>query len=107
MTKRRTTQGEREAVVWIEHERAVIIERQPDRKPGGTEAVELVDRLPAESEASFDTRAIGQIGERDRVIVTGSAYARVDFERAYVTATHRPDRLVDVEPTSPVIATKG
>lgn len=86
----------RKAVVWIDHERAVVVAETPD----GHESVALLDRLPAESEAMFDTRTVEEIADQDRVVVSGPAHARTGFERAYVAETHRPDRLVDVEPTT-------
>jgi hypothetical protein len=35
------------------------------------------------------------------VVVADPARARTGFERAYVAMTHRPDRFVDIEPTTP------
>lgn len=84
-----------EAVVWIDHDRAVIVEQGAD----GRERVELLNRLAVESEAVFGARAVDQILDRGRVAVSGPASARTDFERTYVAVTHRPDRLIDVEPT--------
>lgn len=99
MTKQRTPvqvkRATREAVVWIDHDRALIVEH----RPAGQDRVGLLDRLPAESEAMFETRTIVEILDQDRVVVSGPAHARTGFERAYVAVTHRPDRLVDVEPT--------
>lgn len=95
MTKRPATQAPHEAAVWIEHDRAVIVEQGPD----GEDAIEQVDRLPMETEAAFDVRTVDAIGDQDTIIVSGPADARTDFERAYVAVTHRPDRLVDVELT--------
>lgn len=83
-----------EATVWIDHHQAVIVDREPDQ----TETVEILTRGEFESEGAFERRAIGEIAGEDRVVVTGPAYARTEFERAYVALTHRPDRLVDVEP---------
>jgi hypothetical protein len=80
--------------VWIDHDQAVIVGQEPD----GRESVELLDRAPEESEAAFDARTVNEVVDEDRVVVSGPAYARTDFERAYVAVTHRPDRLVDVEP---------
>lgn len=100
MTTRRLTADKRprhEAVVWIDHDQAVIVEHGPD----GRESVERLDRAPAESEAAFEARTVDQVVDEDRVVVSGPAYARTDFERAYVAVTHRPDRLVDVEPKTP------
>jgi hypothetical protein len=42
---------------------------------------------------------VHEVVDEDRLIVSGPTNARTDFERAYVAMTHRPDRLVDVEPT--------
>jgi hypothetical protein len=97
MAARRPTADERPAhkvVVWIDHNQAFIVGQDPD----GRETVELVDRAADESEAEFEARTVGEVADDDRVVVSGPAYARTGFERAYVAATHRPDRLVDVEP---------
>jgi len=87
----------REAVVWIDHTRAIIVEHE-----NSGHSVQVVDRLLAEPEERFEARAINEVLDRDRVIVSGPAYARTGFERAYVALTHRPDRLVDVQPTTSV-----
>jgi len=97
MTTRRLTADERPAhkvVVWIDHDEAFIVGQGPD----GRETVALVDRLPGESEAEFEARTVGEVVDEDQVVVSGPAYARTDFERAYVAVTHRPDRLIDIEP---------
>lgn len=100
MTKRRWADDQpegHEAVVWIDHDQAMIVEQGAD----GSQSVELLDRAPAESEAAFDARTVDEVVDDDRVVVSGPAFARTDFERAYVAMTHRPDRLVDVEPKTP------
>jgi len=101
MTDRRTmiqdTTAPREVVVWIDHARAIIVEHD-----NSGQSVQVVDRLLAEREERFEARAINEVLDRDRVIVSGPAYARTGFERAYVALTHRPDRLVDVQPTTSV-----
>jgi hypothetical protein len=95
-TKSSRTQGRsHEAVVWIDHDRAVIVEQDAS----GRASVELLDRGPAETEAAFDARMVDEVVEEDHVVVSGPASARTDFERAYVAMTHRPDRLLDVERT--------
>ena len=83
-----------QALVWIDHDQAVIVEQAPS----GRNAVELLNRDPAETEAMFDVRAVQAVVDRNRVVVSGPGYARTDFERTYVVMTRRPDRLVDVEP---------
>jgi hypothetical protein len=99
MTTRRLTAEPRPAhkvVVWIDHDQAFIVGQEPD----GHERVELVDREPGETEAAFEARTVDEVVDDDRVVVSGPAYARTDFERAYVAMTHRPDRLVDLEPNA-------
>ena len=82
----------REAVIWIDDHRAVIIEA----RHGGRDHVEVLDRRPTETSPGFEARTIDRLVERDLVIVSGPASARTDFERSYVAMTHRPDRLFDV-----------
>ena len=97
MATRRLTADARPAhkvVVWIDHDQAFIV----GQGTNGRETVELVDRAPGESEADFEARTVGEVVDEEQVVVSGPAYARTDFERAYVAVTHRPDRLVDVEP---------
>ena len=106
MTTRTLTADRRpshKVVVWIDHDQAFIVGQGPD----GREKVELVDRAPGESEADFEARTVGEVVDDEQVVVSGPAYARTGFERAYVAVTHRPDRLVDVEPdTTPVRKTR-
>ena len=83
-----------EATVWIDHDQAIIATQYPD----GTPLVERLGRGAAEPEAAFEARAVDEVLEIDRVTVAGPAFARTGFERAYVAVTHRPERLVDVEP---------
>jgi hypothetical protein len=85
------------AVVYIGHREAVIVSRDE----AGTESVEVLERAPHETEAGFDIRAVEEVEDEDRVVVSGPTFARTQFERAYVAMTRRPDRLVEVEPTSP------
>jgi hypothetical protein len=83
-----------EATVWIDHGRAVIVNSERD----GTETAELLEREPGESSIGFETRAVDKVIDDGRVVVTGPAFARTSFERAYVAMTHRPDRLLEVAP---------
>ena len=97
MATRRLTADVRPAhkvVVWIDHNQAFIVGQGAD----GRESVELVDRGPEESEADFEARTVGEVVDDEQVVVSGPAHARTGFERAYVAVTHRPDRLVDIEP---------
>lgn len=83
-----------ETVVWFDRDQAVILDHGVD----GKDLVERLDRSPAESAASFELRTIGEIVHRDRLAISGPDGVRLGFERAYVAITHRPDRLVDIEP---------
>ena len=78
------------AQIWIDHEHAVISGATRDHT-----RVELLEREPDESEATFEARAVHEVVDESRIVVSGPAYARTGFERAYVAMTHRPDRLVE------------
>lgn len=84
----------RGAAVWIDHDEAVIVETGPDDR----QSVEVLVRGPGEAEATFEARAIDEVIDEQRVVVSGPPDTRLGFERAYVAVTHRPDRLADVEP---------
>ena len=92
------TRPTHKVVVWIDHEQAFIVGHDLN----GREHVALVDRAPGETEADFEARTVGEVVDDDEVVVSGPAYARTGFERAYVAVTHRPDRLVDIEPETAV-----
>jgi hypothetical protein len=83
-----------EAVVWIDHEQAIITTREGDGSP----LVERLGRGRFEPETAFEARAVDEVLDSAMVVVSGPAYARTSFERALVAITHRPDRIVDVEP---------
>src|SRR4051794_5050030 len=93
--RRRATLARHEALVWIDHEQAVIAAAAGRAHELG---IEVLAREPNETEAAFDERAAEAVANEERVVVSGPAFARTRFERAYVATTHRPDRLVDVEP---------
>jgi hypothetical protein len=79
-----------EAQIWIDHDHAVI-----SGAPHAHDTVELLEREPDESEARFEARAVHEVEGEPRIVVSGPAFARTGFERAYVAITHRPDRLVE------------
>jgi hypothetical protein len=83
-----------DAMIWIDHEQAIIATRQRDGAP----FVERLGRGPLEPETAFEARAVDELLEASTVTVSGPAYARTSFERALVAVTHRPDGIVDVEP---------
>ncbi len=86
-----------EAIVWIDRDQAVIVEQRPD----GRESVERLDRRSTETAAAFEARTVDEVVGEDRVAVAGPERSRIDFERAYVAVTHRPDRLLDLGSASP------
>jgi hypothetical protein len=90
----RSKAAEKQAIVWIDHDWAVIVGHGAD----GRDNVAVLDRMPAETKATFDVRAIEELVDQERIVVSGPAHARTGFERLYTAMTHRPDRLVDVEP---------
>jgi hypothetical protein len=92
---RRATRPANVALVWIDHERAVIVSDEA----GGKGVVECLARGQDETVNQFEARTVDQVVDEEHVVVTGPAIARTSFERVYVAVTHRPDRLVDIEPT--------
>jgi hypothetical protein len=83
-----------DAMIWIDHQQAIIATRHGDGSP----FVERLGRGPFEPEASFEARAVDELVDLGTVTVSGPAFARTSFERALVAVTHRPDRIIDVEP---------
>lgn len=83
-----------EAVVWIDHQQAII--SMPDRD--GAPFVERLGRGTVEPEAAFTARVVDELADAGVVTISGPAFARTPLERAIVSATHRPDLIVDVEP---------
>jgi hypothetical protein len=55
-------------------------------------------------EPSYLVNVARMIGDRRRIAFMGPGSARLALERAYVAIYHRPDRLIDVEPTAPMDA---
>jgi hypothetical protein len=84
-----------DAIVWIDRETAIIT----DLDPGGERPplVECLARGAGEPATSFEARAIDEVLDDELVAVSGPLSARLSFERRFVSITHRPDRLVDVE----------
>ena len=93
----KTKRSGHEATVWIDQNQAIIV----GRDAAGADEVQMLGRKPAESEARFEARTVDAVVDEERVVVSGPADVRTQFDRAYVAVTHRPDRLVDVEPSAP------
>jgi hypothetical protein len=82
------------ALVWIDHGQAIIAARLGTDSP----LVERLGRGTAESASAFEARTIEALRAYPTVAVSGLAAERGSFERALIAASHRPDRVVDVEP---------
>lgn len=95
MTERQDASCERpDAMIWIDHEQAIITMRHPDGRP----LVERLGRGRFEPASAFEARAVDELVDAGMVTIAGPAYARTSFERALVAVTHRPEGIVDVEP---------
>lgn len=86
------------ATVWIDLRHALVGRTVPD---GSVELIELVrpSRLdePLEQWIAIVADAIG---DRQRVLILGAGPMRLALEREYVAIFHRPERIIDVEPSS-------
>jgi hypothetical protein len=85
------------AVVWINGRHAVVAVAEGDA--GITSST--VERV-IESEADFVARIVAAVGDSARVMVLGPTSLRLAVQRAYVTISHHPDRLVELERHGPV-----
>ena len=97
MTRRRVStarEPQADATIWLDHDEAAIL----GRAPGEPERFGALARDLDESVDEFEHRALAEVLEEDRIVVTGPAYSRTEFERAYLALTQRPERLTDVEP---------
>lgn len=87
------------AVTWIDRTHAIVARTMPS---GAIDVTELT--LP--DEPSTDTAALTRVadvmGDRERIVIVGTAAMRTALERQYVAIYQRPDRLVDVEPDGPM-----
>ena len=87
------------AVTWIDSRHAIVARTMPS---GAIDVTELDLPRDAANDSPALTRVADAIGDRERVVIAGSAGMRTALERQYVTIFHRPDRLVDVEPDGPM-----
>ena len=92
----------RESAVWIDDHRAVVVQGGPDDRP----IIEILTRGSAEEISRFEARTVDQVIDAPRVVVSGPPGSRVEFERAYVAVTHRPDRLADDDGTTLIEAAR-
>jgi hypothetical protein len=85
------------AVAWIDDGGAIVARTGSN----GHETTCEITRgsLP---EPAYLAIVVRTIGDRERVLILGPGPARLALEREYVSIYHRPERLVDVEPSGPV-----
>jgi hypothetical protein len=85
------------ATVWIDLRHALVGRTTAD---GTVELVELArpSRLDEPLEQWIAVVA-DAIGDRQRVLILGAGPLRLALEREYVAIFHRPDRIIDVEPS--------
>ncbi len=82
------------AITWIGRDHAIVARRW------ATDEIDVaeIDREAADDGGRFLARIAHEIGDPDRLVVMGAEPLRVELEREYVILSHRPDRLVDMEP---------
>lgn len=86
------------AITWIDRTSAIVAHTRP---AGAIDVARIRADDPAMS-GPFLAAVARRIGDCDRVLILGPDVMRTELEREYVTITHRPDRLVDVEPEGPM-----
>jgi hypothetical protein len=87
------------AVAWIDDRHAVVARNADD---GSVAVAEVGHPGPSGSDATYLARVVDEIGDQERLVLLGPGTARLALEREYVTIHHRPDRLIDVEPSGPL-----
>jgi hypothetical protein len=87
------------AVTWIDERHAVVARNSED---GSVTVTEVGHPGPSGSDATYLARVVDEIGDQERLVILGPGAARLALEREYVTIFHRPDRLLDVEPSGPL-----
>ena len=85
------------AVAWIDGGKAIVARMRPDRRISTCEL-----ERGGEPELAYLALVIRAIGDGERVVIMGPGDDRLALEREYVSLYHRPERLVDVEPSGPV-----
>jgi hypothetical protein len=83
------------AVVWIDDRHAYVA---TNATSGDVMFSEVRPRDG--DEMTYLTRVVDTIGDRERIAILGPDTCRLALEREYVLIFHRPDRLIDVEPSS-------
>lgn len=86
------------AITWISPARAIVARRAAS----GWVDVARVENPTPDEEMPYLARVAHEIGDADRVLIMGADAIRTELEREYVRIYHRPDRLVDIEPSGDV-----
>lgn len=86
------------AVVWIDDRHAYVATNATTGDLLFSE-IQPRDGVPFE-DPTYLVRVADAIGDRERVAILGPDTNRLALEREYVAIFQRPDRLVDVEPSS-------
>jgi hypothetical protein len=87
------------AITWIDRSHAIVARTMPS---GAIDITEIDLTMGDGTDPASLTRVADAIGNRERVLVTGSLGMRTALERQYVAIYQRPDRLVDVEESAPL-----
>lgn len=90
----RADAGHATAAVWIDGRHAFVGLLADDGRISTCEVDRGIDPEP-----SYLAHVARMIGGRRRVAFMGPVSARLAVERAYVSIYHRPDLLIDVDPT--------
>ena len=87
------------AVVWIDDRHAYVA---TNAVSGDLLFTEIHPRLGVDDgdDETYLARVVDAIGDRERVAILGPDSLRLALEREYVMIFHRPERLIDVEPSS-------
>jgi hypothetical protein len=86
------------AVVWIDDRHAYVA---TNAVSGDLLFTEIHPRPGAgDHDETYLARVVDAIGDRERVAILGPDTQRLALEREYVLIFHRPERLIDVEPSS-------
>jgi len=83
------------AVAWIDERHALVATTSPGHRIAVTE---IARHYAPSSLPTFLARVASSIGDRERIVILGPGTQRVKLEHEYVSAYHRLDRLIDVEP---------
>ena len=92
------------AVTWIDEGHALVATISPS---GSVTVNEIRPRTGTTvPDETYLARVVDAIGDRERVAILGPGSDRLALEREYVLIFRRPDRLIDVEPSSVIDRTE-